>query len=578
MRLSRSNLGFSKSISRKLEEFLADNNRSTLLIRGAWGTGKTFAVRDFFESGRGNKIQTFFYVSLAGQKTIGEELVVGGLERMRGTSFSDDARKLTGRLVNQVKEFGPIGKILTGVGDAALPFISKGILKGAVVVIDDVERKHGDLDLDSVLGTISRLSEVRGSKIIAIMNDAELSGDGPNILARKREKAFDLEIEFSPSVEQCLELVGANAFDGGRSVEAAARTFNVTNLRVIQKILWAVTDVCRRLRSEPNIETEAVETVANQTALLAGMRFRGKVPLTGSLLENNFTLFMMDRHEPEKAKENPFYDDLKACEFYKSPIDEVILGFLNTGSFDEDALKAAIVELRSQRRSTEYKTTIETVLNGIRSHFGRLTELEFDAAKRVTTEFLEHIEPGGPSYWAEVLQRSGIDCSLAELEQKWATLTPYAAEGLEGDSAMKLTDETAKKIFQQRKAEHASRGKSTTFEHMLSTGDLADAFILTLEAGDPTYLVERLRVAGDPRLIRNLGQIFVTLEQVQPYTQSHERFRNALFESVHALSGEDSLNELRLRGIIHQHEEWLKSRPAAGSGDLGRRPMYGPNS
>jgi hypothetical protein len=477
-----------------------------------------------------------------------------------------------------VKEFGPIGKILTGVGDAALPLISKGILKGAVVVIDDIERKHGDLDLDSILGTISRLSEVRGSKVVAIMNDAELSDDGPNTLARKREKAFDLEMEFSPSVEQCLELVGTNAFDGGRSVEAAARTFNVTNLRVIQKILWAVNDVCRRLRSEPNIETEVVEKVANQTALLAGMRFRGKVPLTASLLENNFTLFMMERHEPEKARENPFYDDLKACDFYKSPIDEVILGFLDTGSFNEDALKAAVAELRAERRSAEYETTIEIVLNGIRSHFGELTEDELNALKRVTTEFLERIEPGGPSYWAEVLQRSGINCTLAELEQKWATLTPYASEGLEGDSAMKLTDETAKRIFQQRKAEYASRGKITTFEHMLSTGDLADAFILRLEAGDPTYLAERLRTASYPQLLRNLAQIFVKLERVQPYTQSHECFRDALFESVQALSAEDSLNELRLRKIISQHEEWLKSRPATGSEDLGRRPIYGPGS
>jgi len=60
-----------------------------------------------------------------------------------------------------------------GIG-ALQGFLANRVIKGAVVVLDDIERKGESLSLNAIFGAISRLTEIRGAKVIVIMNEDEL--------------------------------------------------------------------------------------------------------------------------------------------------------------------------------------------------------------------------------------------------------------------------------------------------------------------------------------------------------------------------------------------------------------------
>ena len=74
MRLEATKPEFSNSITDTLKEFLENEHKNTLMLKGQWGTGKTFAVRNFFEKGPGRDCRTYSYFSLAGQKILPDEL------------------------------------------------------------------------------------------------------------------------------------------------------------------------------------------------------------------------------------------------------------------------------------------------------------------------------------------------------------------------------------------------------------------------------------------------------------------------------------------------------------------------
>jgi hypothetical protein len=266
------------------------------------------------------------------------------------------------------------------------------------------------------------------------------------------------------------------------------------------------------------------------------------------------------REHGQKGEANPFHDDLLACNFITSPIDGVILDFLNRGDLNDSELEAAVAELRKDQRRGEYNDTIETVMNEIRSRLGALNQKELDAAKRVASDYLAAAQPGETSYRAEVLQHSGVPCDLAELEQKWATIAPITSDIIIDAAVARLTDEVAKKILLERISQHATAADPKTFEDMLSTGQLSQTFVVKAEARNTSWLKERLRSANNPQLIRNLDRIFVELEKSPEGAASLESFRSALFRALQEISNENALDEFRLSNLTNRHLNWLKSR------------------
>jgi hypothetical protein len=169
-----------------IEQFVQDSRHKTLLVKGNWGVGKTHAVRGLL-LGENGFAPTVSYVSLSGVSRIADEmlLVVSGLERESGKSTLEKYSVKLAGVAKTATQMIPAGA--GGVADAGLDalqgFLANRVLKGAIVVLDDIERRDQGLSLSAVFGVISRLTELREAKVIVIMNEDELGRADPDAAA-----------------------------------------------------------------------------------------------------------------------------------------------------------------------------------------------------------------------------------------------------------------------------------------------------------------------------------------------------------------------------------------------------------
>jgi hypothetical protein len=98
---------------------------------------------------------------------LGLNEVPGWLEDLAGgaSSLADAAAKGIGRAVTQALN----SFVLVGMASR---------MNGALVVIDEVERRGKGLDLRDVFGTVIRLVEDRGCKVVLILNEEGITEAG----------------------------------------------------------------------------------------------------------------------------------------------------------------------------------------------------------------------------------------------------------------------------------------------------------------------------------------------------------------------------------------------------------------
>jgi Cdc6-like AAA superfamily ATPase len=194
-------------LKKRVQDLLSHSEWTTLLLRGPWGCGKTSAIKSLLNEAKDSsnndriKVGTYSFVSLAGISKIADErsLFLAGfeswndlpLDRLRG------ATKAFGKFAKTILAAGGLGSRAEGLSDLFAMAVTP-LMKGALVILDDLERRSEDLPIGDVLGVAMRLVEQRGCKVIVISNEDKLKERDKNDLDVAREKVFDLEFLFNP--------------------------------------------------------------------------------------------------------------------------------------------------------------------------------------------------------------------------------------------------------------------------------------------------------------------------------------------------------------------------------------------
>lgn len=554
--MSRANLGqptaFCASLDDCLTRFLGQSVRRTLLIKGAWGTGKTYAVRQFLNGNR-KLAPTFSYVSLSGVHELADErtLALSGLERAEGKRVDVGVLKAFRAAVAKGVDKVPVLGALGPLSDLGAQLSATALLKDAVVVLDDLERAEPRL-LPSIFGAIARLVELRGARVWAVMNEGELQAnkDSADELARQREKLFDEEFEFAPTPEDCLQLVAPGA--GAHAVRRVVGALSIRNVRIVRKVDWITESVHERLEEVGFIDQDVRERVLNQAAALAAIRLRGNTPLKGSQLKGAFSIAMAEagRKPGERPDgvdleylDNPFREDLTRLDFVPSAVDACLLRFIETGTLDQSAFRDALKDCEGTERTNDYHETAEEVWSAYRNRFGPLTPDQLKALERLTRDFVNHLEPRELPLYARLLQAAGTPCSLAELEQRWALGAPVTHTEGAGESLVReLTDPEAKRILSQRFAEAQDRHRPEPFAEMLAEGKPTERWLAHPDSTDANAIVGRLASMEGPNLVSALANLAVGFGKLP----AGEPARVALLAALKRLADADPLNAMRL--------------------------------
>jgi len=204
-----------------------DNNDKTVMISGAWGSGKTHFWQNEIEPDLSKKLKenqkACVYVSLYGKdniEAIKSEILFKAYESIK------DENKIAKRAIST---FGFTSRLLsvfyggvranTGVvGEAVENFFeSKKINEaesfladGGLICFDDFERKSKKVDLNDLFGFISQLAIELNCKVVIILNSDVFEGKEANVFKAVKEKTINKFFYFEPTIEELFNSIYNN--------------------------------------------------------------------------------------------------------------------------------------------------------------------------------------------------------------------------------------------------------------------------------------------------------------------------------------------------------------------------------
>jgi hypothetical protein len=254
-------------------DFIRDDRASVLVLRGAWGVGKTHFWKSCISENPQSSRSTYSYVSMFGISTIQQlqlsvfinarDLKTGG-ERAPHTAATV-TNKLGGakKFLSGLPALLPEGwaKRATFAIDAVVPHMINDLL----ICLDDFERIPSDgIPMEEVLGFVTTLKEERNCKVVLIFNDAELR-DRNETYQRYREKVVDVDLVFAPTVTEAADLALPGDHKFGQLIRERLEILGVNNIRLVKRMLGNVDRIAPLLM---NVKPEIAHTIVAMTLLL----------------------------------------------------------------------------------------------------------------------------------------------------------------------------------------------------------------------------------------------------------------------------------------------------------------------
>lgn len=271
-------------VEKALHDFAVNRMGSAIVLKGEWGTGKTYLWNSVIAKNRSDFARVnYSYVSLFGINSLAD------LKRsvFENTVPSKSAGDVTTKnsVVENIKKLdfsdGVVGlRKIFGYGrEAKIPFVGSfggvidsiqySLVTETIICIDDFERRGNSLSARDVLGLVSNLIEKKNCSVILILNEGSLKPDDE--FFTYSEKVFDYEIVFSPSVQESASLVFSPSGEARKIVSENAIKLKINNVRLLKKIDYFAGLLHERL----NGCNELVQRQAYRTLPLAVLSIYG---------------------------------------------------------------------------------------------------------------------------------------------------------------------------------------------------------------------------------------------------------------------------------------------------------------
>lgn len=318
----------------RLLELICSNDHKVVSLKGNWGTGKTHLWKSverklLCDTSRKSRP---IYVSLFGARTI-EELKM----RVLQNAFLQDEKAFQRTLKTGSRFISDLVNKFTGVSTTATALIwLPNLISGKLIVIDDIERKHVQLDIDELLGFVDEYSENHQAHFLIMLNSDKL---GNNELTWKvlHEKVIDAELTLSPSPAECFE-IASRGFDLPQAeiIRGAIDILQITNIRVIKRILKIIAYV----GDNSELHEVSPSRWIPSTILLSASHFHAisNPPSFDYIMSYNRYSAMSDKkRDPTHVSWNALLSKLEIL--LADEFEELLHSYLLTGNLDTAQLK-----------------------------------------------------------------------------------------------------------------------------------------------------------------------------------------------------------------------------------------------
>ncbi len=353
-------------VQNALQHFAKNKASRAVVLKGEWGTGKTFVWNEVIKNHRkGFARSSYSYVSLFGLSSLADlkraiftNIVKKDIAGQAATTESikenflrldfSDAKSWLRKATGQTREvklplLGGIGSIVDSIQFASI--------SDTLICIDDFERKSNSLTARDVLGLISALVEGRGCSVILILNENFLKSDDE--FFDFNEKVFDYEIVYSPKVNECISIVFPAVEDNYALLSRNIEKLKINNIRLLKKIELYYDLLQPHLKYAPiEIKEKAVAILPLAVFAMYG----GSVcPVDIEFISKYATGFRIvpldkDASEDDKILQNTIIEKVQWLDEYgfhnADDLDLAVIALVKRGYADENELDLLLVALQ----------------------------------------------------------------------------------------------------------------------------------------------------------------------------------------------------------------------------------------
>jgi hypothetical protein len=373
-------------ITTSLEAFLAHKEKNVLVIKGAWGVGKTYFWENYIKKSTSHKYSAYSYVSLFGISSLGEmqSSIFYNSSKLGNKVAADTIKEKLKSITRYVQKIPQIGEF-----SEAISILEKSLLKDMLICIDDIERKDRKLSVSNILGLISQLSLGNRCKFILILNDDSFEEKDRKEFSRYREKVIDLELEYSPSVEYNQEIV-FKCHPYKDLVSKVLYPLNLRNIRILKHIRWNIEIFLSELSDfDKDVASEIIAT----TIVLTYIHHEPSIEINIKDLELIFSYRSGETEEQKLQKKT--IRSLGYTHF--ADYEKELIKFIAGGTYDKKIFIKEITLLNDRQKCSNFQRELKNVWGLFNNNF------------RATTEEVV-------ASWSEFLNKHVAEMSYREIE------------------------------------------------------------------------------------------------------------------------------------------------------------------
>jgi hypothetical protein len=362
-------------VEKAFDDFFLHDKQKVLFLKGPWGSGKSFFVRQYLSKPRAFVPSCQYFTSLFGLGTLEQvrEAInaslnyrpsLGGKRWFSGAKFGEAADSLQ-------KLPKLYGFSVGAIGTSLFWFIARH--QNSVIVFDDMERAK--ISPHEILGLASSLAENSKAKIIVIFNEDKLVGDNQATLIEYREKVVDVELLFKPSDKEL-----ANKFLRREPIREEIAILldeiKATNIRLINRINEHL-DQFVKVVGEFGIEPTADELV--HVAKIVCLHYVGKQKLTPEMVASGlFGLFIDNKGQTDDERE--FAELVKSINIFPAlPFDGLALELVQNGYCPDETKKKYLDGYKDNKARNDLNNAIQKAYDRYLNNFlGTIEEVFAD--------------------------------------------------------------------------------------------------------------------------------------------------------------------------------------------------------
>ena len=259
-----------QQIKQRISEFLSSTGPVTICIRGAWGTGKTYAWKEWVKDSKDElQNERYSYVSLFGidsledlkfqifqqalpKEQIGTEVTVESFKNLLVSMELGWRKCLTSLL-----PLPYIANFSDAIRSAAFLAMNKSL-----ICLDDLERKGKNLSMADVLGLVTHLKEEKKCKVVIICNKGAFKSKDEKEFDKYLEKVIDVEIEYKPSASECTAIAFQKDSDLHKQLTDNCNKLGIDNIRILKKIEQFARELKRHVEDlDPEVLYQSLRTL-----------------------------------------------------------------------------------------------------------------------------------------------------------------------------------------------------------------------------------------------------------------------------------------------------------------------------